>query len=453
MSYSPYDGLTVEQKFAKAMIDLRKHRPFYSAIYEVMDKIEDESIGTMGVNNTQFRYSPKFVDGLSYPEFLFVLLHEIGHISLMHVVRRGNRDPKLWNLAADLYVNKLIAEEFSIVPGKSAANVSITMPTDGCWCESLNIDEEFTEDIYESFYEQSKNNGYLKDIMNNADYNDIESDDNITLEDGSEIGKHKTYHFEYSGKNSGKPFDINMDVDVFSKDLLEANGDKIKQENDAKRLLSNAVTRHAMLGQEAGNTPGKLEVLVNNMLKSHIDWRKWLRKYCIKAKSTDSTFSNPDKRMFYQSAIYPGQSTDENNTIKGIKVCIDTSGSISDEDLAYFMGQIYSMTKQFKIDAEVIAWDTEMYSCGTIKPNINFNELDLAGRGGTDPTCLFEYFDSKSCKVKPIVTLIFTDGFWYMDENKSWAKKYKDTLWVLTKDAQKDFKPPFGLVTDVRYDN
>ena len=453
MGYSPYDGLTVEQKFAKAMIDLRKHRPFYSAIYEVMDKIEDENIETMGVNINQFKYNPKFIDELSYPEFLFVLLHEIGHISLMHVVRRGNRDPQLWNLAADLYVNKLIADEFSILPGKSALNGSLTMPTSGCWCESLDIDTEFTEDIYESLYEQAKNNGYSKEMMENSSYDDIEGDSDITLEDGSKIGKHKKYHFEYSGKNKGKPFEIDMNVNVFSQDLLESNGDKMKQENDAKRLLSNAVTRHAMLSKEAGNTPGKLEMMVNNMLKSHIDWRKWLRKYCIKARSTDSTFSNPDKRMFYQEAIYPGQSVDECNTIKGIKVCIDTSGSISDEDLAYFMGQIYDMTKQFKIEAEVIAWDTEMHSCGAIKPDINFKELNLAGGGGTDPTCLFEYFDSRNCKVKPIVTLVFTDGYWGMNENKSWAKKYKDTLWVLTKDAHTEFKPPFGLVTDVRYDN
>ena len=206
------------------------------------------------------------------------------------------------------------------------------------------------------------------------------------------------------------------------------------------------------MSQHAGNEAGKLKFKVDNILSSKIDWRKWLKKYCIQAKASDSTFSNPDKRMFYQSAIYPGQALDELNSIKGIKVCIDTSGSISDEDLQYIFGQIYKLTKQFKIEAEVIAWDTGMKSCGPLTNNTDIRNVELEGRGGTDPTCLFEYFDSKKCKVKPIVTLVFTDGYWGMQENPKWPKKYKDTLWIMTKDADKGFTPPFGMKTKVKYD-
>ena len=115
--------------------------------------------------------------------------------------------------------------------------------------------------------------------------------------------------------------------------------------------------------------------------------------------------------MYYQRAIYPGQQTEDSNMIKGVKVCIDTSGSISDTDIEYFCGQVFELTKQFDIDAELIYWDTSIESTGNFTGYKEFERVSLIGRGGTDPSVIFDYFDTKKCKVKPVVSLIFTDGY------------------------------------------
>ena len=36
------------------------------------------------------------------------MLHEVLHMALLHVTRRQNRDPHIWNIAADIVVNDLI---------------------------------------------------------------------------------------------------------------------------------------------------------------------------------------------------------------------------------------------------------------------------------------------------------------------------------------------------------
>ena len=78
--------LDIESKFAKAFHNLSNLRPFYSAIYESMYRVESESVQTMGVSCKQMVYNKKFVEGLEFEELMFVDLHEICHVALMHVI-------------------------------------------------------------------------------------------------------------------------------------------------------------------------------------------------------------------------------------------------------------------------------------------------------------------------------------------------------------------------------
>ena len=148
--------LTVEQKFARAMLQLRTLRPFYSAVYEVMEKRKSDIVSTMGVTTNELLYNEGFVDELSFEQFLFVVLHEIGHIALKHCVRLGERDPQIWNLACDLYVNKVLSEEFNIEPSKSmtSGSIKVEMPEGLCFCSSVDTRLDYTEKIYDSMMDQ-----------------------------------------------------------------------------------------------------------------------------------------------------------------------------------------------------------------------------------------------------------------------------------------------------------
>ncbi len=50
---------------------------------------------------------------------LFIYAHEVLHCALSQVPRRGHRDPLLWNLAADIVVNRMLLESGFIVPRDS----------------------------------------------------------------------------------------------------------------------------------------------------------------------------------------------------------------------------------------------------------------------------------------------------------------------------------------------
>lgn len=476
------DTLSVEQKFAKALLKLRILRPFYSAVYEVMEKSESSLLPTMGVDCNSLKYNRDFVDKTAFEEFLFINLHEIGHVALGHVARRENRDPQLWNVACDLYVNQMLAEEFGLAPGTEVTvnDVVIRMPVGGLFCSSIDINTDFVEDIYDSLEQQAKKNGYSRaSTMSRALSGSSSQSDNSQNNQSSRQGqggqggqggkqsnnqnngKHG-YKFTYKGKKDTGGYRHDSRYDVFEgvidpsqeMDLISTGEDQSAMNQKTDKIVSDALVRVEMSSTSCGDTDVKgLMSIVKEMRKSKVNWKKLLRKYLIAATSSDSSFSKPDKRMYYQKSIYPGQIQNEENSVKGVKVCIDTSGSISDEDIEYFCGQVYDLTKQFKIQAELIYWDMSIQSTGEFTGYQEFKRVKIYGRGGTDPSVIFNYFDSKKCKVKPIVTLVFTDAYFSTDSiTAQQRKKYKDTIWIMTRDHDKNFKPPFGKKALARFD-
>lgn len=447
------NNLTVEQKFAKIMLELRILRPFYSAVYEVMEKIESESCETVGVTTDKMVYNYEFINNCKFDEMVFIMLHEIAHIALMHVARRENRDALLWNVACDFYVNAVLAKEFNLKFPNDSTNINgitIRMPADVLYCSTIDIDEDCAEDMYDKLMQQAKQNGYMQAKGTGSGTGGTFK---FTMEgsgEGNGNGNGNGLGSGYYGynqnvvQNSYKKVDINIKVDD-ARDLIDKGEDQSEKMQKSNKIVADAAVRVDMSSTGIGSEPGLMEALARKLLNSEINWKRLLKKYLIAATSRDSSFNRPDKRMYYQNAIYPGSIAEDSDEIHGIKVCIDTSGSISDEDLGNFMGQVWQLCKTYKVKAELIYWDASIESTGEFTGYKEFERVNVYGRGGTNPTVVFDYLDSKKCKVKPIVTLMFTDGYFGDEYNKpKYRKKFKDTLWIMTKDHNKQFEPGFG---------
>lgn len=399
--------MTVEQKFAKILLSLREILPYYSTFYEALPKKEEKTIDTMGVTSDTLYYNYDFVDNRCIDELIFIVLHEIVHIALLHPVRIESRDPEIWNIACDLYANKLLSVELKgLNPGRCNRinGIDITFPKDGLYEDKVDLKNDSVDIIYEKLLQNKNENK------------------NCT---------------SFKGKG--------IALDNMISDLISSGNTSLDLEK-ARKLLEDVQVRNQMSGNTIGNIHCNLQTKVENILKSEVDWKKLLSKYCRNLINSSLSFSSPDKRMMYQSAIYPGKHKEISNYIKGIKICIDSSGSISSTDISYFLGQVEDILKKFKLDAELIWWDTEITSQGRVKSFRDAMRVDVYGGGGTDPSCLFEYFDSKECVDKPYVILVFTDLYWNESNinNPKWKKKYKNTIWIGTKHKNDNIELPFG---------
>lgn len=407
-----------------------------------MNKVSSEEIPTMAVSANEFFYNEEFSDKLPFSEFMFVILHEVAHIALMHAVRIKDRDPKLWNVACDLYVNKLLYDEFSI--GKSKGNsfdmtrghANITMPSDILFFDKINIDNDSVDMLYNELYMQGKVNGYFADITASE-----------IIDNGGLL--HKEYEFVIQRGTSEYKFKMDRNY-VLDLKYPGDSDSKLQADADARRLLADAQVRNELHNRNAGSGSGALERLCKELMESKLNWKKILRKYLIENQQTDISFSKPDKRMYWQNAIYPGPAPSPDRFLKDVKICIDTSGSISEKDLAEFIAHVRKLFKQYKVNAELIYWDAKVQSGGNLKDAKDIGKVQIMGGGGTDPSCIFEYLDEKRAKV--ITTIVLTDGYFGFSakkvEEKHWAKKYKNTIWIICRNGMKDFKAPFGRVTE-----
>src|SRR5215471_1247557 len=108
---------SVEQKLTRARTQLLLNQPFFGTLCLRL-KLSPGAVPTMATNGRSIVYDPSFVDSLKPAELEAVLAHEVLHCALGHHCRRGQRDPELWNQAADLAINPiLVANGFSLPAG------------------------------------------------------------------------------------------------------------------------------------------------------------------------------------------------------------------------------------------------------------------------------------------------------------------------------------------------
>lgn len=116
-------------------------------------------------------------------------------------------------------------------------------------------------------------------------------------------------------------------------------------------------------------------------------------------------------------------------------LAIDTSGSVSDNELKEFMNEIKHIHKA-GVDITIIQCDTKINS---IKPYNGKNELEINGRGGTEFDPVLEYFNNNLKKYTSLV--YFTDG-----EGYPRIKPKGNMLWVLSEQSYMNEKLPGKVI-------
>ena len=105
--------------------------PFFGELCLRLTLVEDPLAKTMAVDGRSIFYNPEFVASLSLPHTKFVLGHETLHCVYEHLVRRGDRNPKKWNVAGDFVINAALKDSGFDMPPMGLFNPAFAgMSTD-----------------------------------------------------------------------------------------------------------------------------------------------------------------------------------------------------------------------------------------------------------------------------------------------------------------------------------
>jgi len=209
--------------------------------------------------------------------------------------------------------------------------------------------------------------------------------------------------------------------------------DDVKDDPVMKEFAKDIVRKAKDLcNKQYGNIPGAVLAQIDELLrrkKSIVPWGRVLRMFVASAQ--ESVLDYTVKKISKRYGTRPG--TRKGDVLK-LAVAIDTSGSISDEQLQLFWNEIRWVWKN---GAEV--W---VYECDTqISERSPFKfkgkwDGKVHGRGGTDLEPPL-----KECERKYDALIYFTDFYAPVIETQ-----YRiQTLWVLTTELEKDQYPyPWG---------
>ncbi|MBB6052346.1 vWA domain-containing protein [Armatimonas rosea] len=102
------DDKALQDRLSGALLRLRARQPFFAALALFAGSALSDAVPTAATDGRRIFWNREFLAGLKSDEVDGVLLHEVLHAALLHVTRRGTRDPLLWNIAADIVVNGMV---------------------------------------------------------------------------------------------------------------------------------------------------------------------------------------------------------------------------------------------------------------------------------------------------------------------------------------------------------
>jgi predicted metal-dependent peptidase len=202
-----------------------------------------------------------------------------------------------------------------------------------------------------------------------------------------------------------------------------------KDTNASEEKIADSVIRNMVqqaLRKNRGNIPGYLEEMAQKILESKIDWRSILRNFVAKRRSTlrKQTWKRENRRL---GDIAPGY---KKYRKLSLVVAIDTSGSVSNDELSLFEAEIKKIHRS-GADITIIECDARIHSVykytKTMAPTFK-------GRGGTDFRPVFEYINKGELRQLPDAVIFLTDG-----EGPAPDKFGIPTLWVLTPTSRKPY--------------
>lgn len=388
---------TQETRLKRNHIALMKHpeTAWYSGIMMMgSSSVSDEKFTayTDGVNK---RYSREYMEGIKDDAKLRgLIMHENLHVALKHIPRHMDLwkiDSRLANMAADFVVNDIIMN--------MKDTKHIQLPDGGLY--DAKYHNWSVREVFEDLRKQQKQGG--------------------------------------GGGGSGSDEGQGSLDEHGWEDAKDMTAEEIKE---LEGKLDRALREGGIL---AGRMGANIPRSISDLLAPKVDWREVLREFVSSATrgSDEYTWRKFNKRMLANDMYMPSL---ENETIGEVVVAIDTSGSITGEQITEFASELASICETCSPDkVRVLWWDTIVHGEQVFDKDFSniAGVLKPLGGGGTMVSCVSEYIVKESINAECV--LVFTDG--YVESDIKWEIS-SPTLWMVTQND--GFEPPTGKVVSTK---
>jgi predicted metal-dependent peptidase len=352
--------------------------PFYGIFASSLNKVIRKDVPTAGVSKNNINYqlaiNEEFWSNLdSDNKKIGLIKHELLHICFHHLITRDEySNHRLHNIAADLEINQYIDPQY--YPSPDLILLS-SFPT-------LKLPEKAGTKEYYRLLEQAKQQNTSPEL------ND--------MLDGMDDDYHGTWK-EFDALSEAEQKLVKSQIDHQIKDIV----------NEMKNM---------------GSVPAELKDYIDSLFEvkpPSYDWKGYLRRF---SSTSTKTYTKKTRRKLNKR--YEENPALKIKTKKHILIGVDTSGSVSKDDLAEFFNEIYHIHKT-GVQVSIAEGDTVIHNVYEYKGK---TPEFVSGRGGTDMNPFIEYVNKhkqysnliiltdghipeRSLNTfKPLLTIICSDG-------------------------------------------
>lgn len=347
----PMDRATLDRELDKVKLKvfMNKDAAFLGPLLGSLNFYWTDKIKTCATDYTSIMWNPKDFEECTPDERISSLLHELAHNYMLHGVRQGTRDQKLWNYACDI-----------VIARQQVKSGYVLGPT---WIQPMvkEVPPELEEQIYD----------FLK--------------------------QHAKKVPQPGGGANGAGSCSCHQLPAPSKQQLQT----------AVQNVVRAIQQAKMSGQP-GAIPGNLETLLDKFLKPKIKWESLIYQWFNDKLSFFRSFRRPNRRYQAHGQLMKSWFRDEDR-LGHLLYYFDVSGSTSDQMVTRFNSELKYIFDVFQPQKITLClFDTRITRTFEYKHGEKFPPLKVNGRGGTDLAPVREHIMAQK---DATAAIIFSDMY------------------------------------------
>jgi predicted metal-dependent peptidase len=355
--------LPARDRVARQKIQLLLFEPFFGVLLTRLTIVwvTSEPIPTAATDGIHLWLNERYILGLDDDELRGLLVEEVLHVALGHCLRRGQREPKRWNIAADYVIGHLAIDAgYKFGPE--------------CVIEADRHEKKYHGMAVENIYP-------------------------LLPEPPPEQG----------GGGQGHPTD-----QLMSGNLRPSGGQVVDHPSVAKgesaikaveAEIKIAVSQAAMAqnARNRGQQPAWMKSLLANIMEPKVSWVNVLRRFVTKQFPVDYTWSRPNRRFVHRKVYLPSALKEG---IGELVIYWDSSGSCISfwPQMAGEVNAILEKIKPTKV--HLIQCDASVGSWVTLPRGAKL-PMEVTGHGGSDFRPAFAEVEKR--RVRPVAAIVLSD--------------------------------------------
>lgn len=344
-----------ETKLTKARAGLILDAPFFGALSLKLKTEVKPRYGTVATDGKRLLWDPGYISDLSLEQVKALWAEEVLHCGLAHHVRRDNRDLKRWNKACDQVIFNILQSSGFVLPPDVTVNPAYK--------------DRSAEEVYSLMPDDPPGGGGQ----------------------GQDQGQ--------PGRQPGQGWgDVEDGKDEQGQTLTHSEKDQ--EEQDWKV----AMTQAAQSAKIQGNLSADLARLVDAWVNPKAPWQDLLRQFLEMSARNDYSWVPPSRRYISQGFYLPSLRSAE---LPDIVIAVDTSGSVTDEELKQYAGEISGILETWDTTIHVVYADSSCKGSQVFTREDLPIKLDAKGGGGTDFRPAFAWVQDQG--LEPAAMIYLTD--------------------------------------------